>query len=180
MATGAVSGATAGSAFGPWGTVIGGAVGAVAGGLSSYFGASAEEEAKKKAEEQRARARGYLQGYGYQLYDSPYQSFYDQYINQYLTGDLTQGQENSLSKANAEGLSNISINMANRGGTLGGQLAATQRHNADITSQRASMIDQNIGQGMTLAQNSDNFNLQQWLQKQQADMRYKELMAQYA
>jgi hypothetical protein len=163
-----------------YGTAIGAGVGMLSQGAAAYYGAQAQKALQAKAEAQKAAARGYLNGYGFQLYDSPYQSFYDQYINNYLTGGLSQGQENALRTASAQGMQNINTTMANRGGALGAQLAMAQRNNADIAYQRAAMADQNVNTGMGLAQQRDNFNLQQWLEKQQADMRYKELMAQYA
>lgn len=72
------SGAAAGSAFGPWGTVIGAGLGLV----SSYFGGKAktqEEKDKEKLSEKlyaanRAVDEGYYQAHGKQLADA-YQGF---------------------------------------------------------------------------------------------------------
>jgi hypothetical protein len=160
---------------------------AVMAGLGGYQETTrANNEAENAAAQQnlsnsqRRAAQGALKGYGYQMYDSPYKSFYDQHINTWLNGGLSDAQQGALNAANQQGLSNINTVMANRGGTVGGQLAMTQKHNADIAQQRANTVDSNINQGFNLAQMFDNMQANQWANQQNADMRYKELMAQYA
>jgi len=147
------------------------------GTIGSLISGNSQEKALKK---RNTAARGYLSGYGYTPYQSPYESFFDQFINQYLSGDLTAGQENQLARAGKEAMSNVSTTMANRGGTIGGHLAMTQKTNQDLTDKRLGLIDQNTQAGLGLAQNRDSFNLSQWLKGQESNMRYKELMASYA
>jgi hypothetical protein len=137
-------------------------------------------DANNLSNTQRKAAQGALEGYGYEMYDSPYSSFYDHYINNYLNGGLSEGQESSLAQANTQGLSNVNTTMANRGGTIGGQLAMTQKHNQDMSNQRLQLQDQNTATGLSLAQGQDAFNAAQWQLQQNAANQYKELMAQYA
>jgi hypothetical protein len=157
---------------------------AIANAMSSTQAANAQAENAAATinyeNSQKENALKALDGYGYQMYQSPNQSYYDQFIKDYLGGKLSEGQEAGLQQADKMGMSNINTTMANRGGTVGGQLAMSQKHNQDLTNQRMTMVDQNIGTGLGLAQYQDQFNAQQWLTNQQAEMRKKELDAQYA
>jgi len=82
------SGAAAGSAFGPWGTVIGAGLGLV----SSYFGGKAKSQAQKDQEKlnekeyaaKRAIDEQYYQAHGKQLVDA-YQGY-----KKFNTGDAGQ------------------------------------------------------------------------------------------
>ena len=85
-----------------------------------------------------------------------------------------------MNQAANEGASSIATVMANRGGTIGGQLAATQRFNDDLANQRLALSDQNVNTAMNLANTRDQLNLTDWLNQQQAGMRQKELLAQYS
>lgn len=160
-------------------------IGAVAAqGLSSYLQGQASqgmsEEDRKYRDSTNAKARGYLQGYGYQTYESPYSSFFDEFINRTKTGNLTAGQEQALNQANQVGLSNINTAIANRGGTVGGQLAMVQKHNQDLSNQRVALADQNVNSALSAASARDQVSLSDWLNQQSSKMKYQELLAQYA
>jgi hypothetical protein len=163
-------------------------IGQIVGTLGNMTAASSNKQAEANkayndyllSEGQKAGARNALDGYGYTSYTSPYQSFFDQYISQYLGGDLTDGQKAQLETAGKEANANINTTMANRGGTIGGQLAMQQKTNKDLANQRLALLDSNADKGLNLAQTRDNFNMQNWLKEQESQMRYKELMAQYA
>ena len=152
--------------------------------LSSFLGGmfGADEAAKQRAKEEasKARARNYLADYGYENYQSPYEDFFNNLISTYGSGTLTKGQEQQLNQAAAEGASSIATVMANRGGTIGGQLAATEKLNNNLDNQRLALSDQNVNTALNLANIRDQFKLSDWLQGQQAQMRQRELLAQYS
>lgn len=130
--------------------------------------------------EKNARARGYLGGYGYESYKSPYEDFFNNLISTYGSGTLTAAQEKQLDNAYRDGASSIATVMANRGGTIGGQLAATEKLNNNLADQRLTLSDSNTKTALDLASERDQLNLSDWLQKQMAEMRRKELLAQYS
>lgn len=148
--------------------------------LGNMFGANEAAAQRKREEASKARARAYLSDYGYENYTSPYEDFFNNLISTYGSGALTKGQEDQLNRAAAEGASSIATVMANRGGTVGGQIAATQKLNNDLTSQRLALSDQNVATALNVANIRDQFNLSDWLTGQQAGMRQKELLAQYS
>jgi hypothetical protein len=137
--------------------------------------AKIDKATAEEAEARRQNALNALNGYGYQMYESPYKSFYDQFAKTYLNGQLTQAQENALNDANAQGMANINTTFANRGGTIGGQQAMTQKFGENLSKQRTSMVDANQEKGLALANAQDDFNAGQWLAQQNAEMRAKEL-----
>lgn len=152
--------------------------------LSSFLSGQqanvAQDKEYKKIEASKQRARNYLSDYGYEGYNSPYEDFFNNLISTYGSGNLTKGQEQQLNQAANEGASSIATVMANRGGTIGGQLAATEKFNNDLASQRLALSDQNVNTALNLANTRDQFNLSDWLNQQQAGMRQKELLAQYS
>jgi hypothetical protein len=162
--------------------------GAIAGAAGSILGGARDAEAAAQAqynnylldEGRRKAATKALDGYGYTPYESKYDSFFDQYIDQYLDGGLTDAQEQQLEKASKVGASQVNTVMANRGGTIGGHLAMTQKLADDLAAQRLALSDENTQRGLSLASSRDQLNLQQWLKQQEAAMRYQELMAQYS
>jgi hypothetical protein len=152
----------------------------LSGFLDGMFSGKAQSNANNRQDKKDARARGYLEDYGYEGYTSPYEDFFNNLISTYGSGTLTKGQEDQLNRAAAEGASSIATVMANRGGTVGGQIAATQKLNNDLASQRLALSDQNVATALNAANIRDQFNLSDWLNQQQAGMRQKELLAQYA
>ena len=148
--------------------------------LSGMMNKSAQDENYNRVEGNKAKARTYLSDYGYEGYNSPYDDFFNNLIQVYGTGNLTKGQQQQLNQAANEGASSIATVMANRGGTIGGQLAATQKFNDDLANQRLALGDQNVNTAMNLANTRDQLNLSDWLNQQQAGMRQKELLAQYS
>ncbi|MBR4633068.1 MAG: hypothetical protein IKO48_07130 [Elusimicrobia bacterium] len=148
--------------------------------LSGMFGSSEADKQRAQLEASKRRARAYLKDYGYEEYNSPYEDFFNNLIQVYGTGNLTKGQQQQLNQAANEGASSIATVMANRGGTIGGQLAATEKFNNDLASQRLALSDQNVNTALNLANTRDQFNLSDWLNQQQAGMRQKELLAQYS
>lgn len=148
--------------------------------LGNMFGSASEDKQLAQKERSSNRARGYLSDYGYTNYTSPYEDFFNNLISTYGSGTLTKGQEDQLNQAASEGASSIATIMANRGGTVGGQIAATQKLNKDLASQRLALSDQNVNTALNLAQARDQFNLSDWLQGEQAQMRKRELLAQYS
>lgn len=148
--------------------------------LSGLLGGDPAQEAYNRAQANKKLARENLSGYGYTGYSSNYDDLYNNYIKSMGKGGLTAAQEQQLGQAGREGQSNIATAMANRGGTIGGQLAMTQKMNNDLSNQRLNMADTNISNALSLAQARDQFNLSDWLNQQNAKMRYKELMAQYS
>lgn len=155
-----------------------------ASGLSSFlsgkFGSDEADKQRTQIEANKAAARSRLAGYGYESYTSPYEDFFNNLIQVYGTGNLTKGQEQQLNQAANEGASSIATVMANRGGTIGGQLAATQKFNNDLASQRLALSDQNVNTALSLANTRDQLKLSDWLNQQQASMKQKELLAQYS
>lgn len=148
--------------------------------LSGMFGANEADKQRAQAEANKARARAYLTDYGYENYTSPYEDFFNNLIQVYGTGNLTKGQQQQLNQAANEGASSIATIMANRGGTVGGQIAATEKLNNDLASQRLALSDQNVNTALSLANIRDQFKLSDWLTGQQAQMRKRELLAQYS
>lgn len=152
--------------------------------LSSFFNGQQANAAKQqdydRIDASKGLARNYLSGYKYNNYQSPYEDFFNSLISAYGTGNLTAGQQQQLNQAANEGASSIATVMANRGGTIGGQLAATQKFNNDLANQRLALSDQNVNTALSLANARDQFNLTDWLNQQQANMRQKELLAQYS
>lgn len=148
--------------------------------LGNMFGANEAAAERKREDRSKALARSYLSDYGYENYQSPYEDFFNNLISTYGSGTLTKGQEDQLNQAANEGASSIATIMANRGGTIGGQIAATQKLNKDLASQRLALSDQNVNTALSAAAARDQFNLSDWLKGQQAGMRQKELLAQYS
>lgn len=148
--------------------------------LSGMMNNAAQDKENQRIEANKSRARNYLAGYGYEGYNSPYDDFFNNLISTYGSGNLTTGQQQQLNQAANEGASSIATVMANRGGTIGGQLAATQKFNNDLANQRLALSDQNVNTAMNLANARDQLNLSDWLNQQQAGMRQKELLAQYS
>lgn len=148
--------------------------------LSGKLGADEADKQRDQIEASKRRARGYLSDYGYEGYQSPYEDFFNNLIQVYGSGNLTKGQQQQLNQAANEGAASIATVMANRGGTIGGQLAATEKLNNNLNNQRLSLSDQNVNTALNLANTRDQFNLTDWLNQQQAGMRQKELLAQYS
>ena len=148
--------------------------------LGGMFGDSEAEKQRAQIEASKRRARAYLKDYGYEEYNSPYEDFFNNLIQVYGTGNLTKGQQQQLNQAANEGASSIATVMANRGGTIGGQLAATEKFNNNLANQRLALSDQNVNTALNLASARDQFNLTDWLNQQQSKMRQKELLASYS
>lgn len=148
--------------------------------LSGKLGADEADKQRAQIAEDKQRARGYLSDYGYESYKSPYEDFFNNLIQIYGSGNLTAGQQQQLNQAADEGASSIATIMANRGGTIGGQLAANEKLNNNLNNQRLNLSDQNVNTALNLANTRDQFNLSDWLNQQQSAMRQKELLAQYS
>ena len=152
--------------------------------LSSFLSGQQQNEAQQQQldymTDSKNKARKYLADYGYEGYKSPYEDFFNNLINVYGSGNLTKSQEDQINKVANDGASSIATVMANRGGTIGGQLAATEKLNNNLASQRLALSDQNVNTALNVAQARDSFNLSDWLNQQNSIMRQKELLAQYS
>lgn len=145
--------------------------------------AGAQSEYNKYLIEEGSRggARKALEGYGYKGYESPYKSYFERFANEYLNGDgLTRGQEGQLARANEISNADMNAIMANRGGTIGGQLAMKQKLDEGLGRQRLQMKDENVGRGLSILELLDRLGRQENYNQNTAEMRYKELMSQNA
>ncbi len=156
-------------------------------GLGSFFGAGQESPEQKMQrqmiEEQRRRnkdARKYLSGYGYNPYQQKYLPGLDGMLSQYLSGGLTAGQQNVLDTSRATGMESINNAASSSNIVGGGRMALVGQLNRDLSGQALQMGTQNQQYGAGLAQELENFGLNDWIRGQDAGMRGKELMAQYA
>lgn len=152
---------------------------------SSLFGGLAEQDILDQqlaaSNASKSKARNYLtSGYDTSGYTSPYASWFDEMINTYGSGNLTKSQQNQITKAGATGTNNINTVMSNRGGTIGGQLAATEKLNENLADKQTELSDENVNTALNLANSRDTFNLSTFLQEQQAKNKLAQLLAQYS